>query len=29
MNPVNDDDKPFKDAARVALNHEEIAENSQ
>ena len=29
MNPVNDDDKSFKDAARVTLNHEEIEENSQ
>ena len=29
INPTNDDDKYFQNAATVTLNHEEIGRNSQ
>ena len=29
INPINDDDKCFQNAATVTLNHEEIGRNSQ
>ena len=29
IHPINDDKKCFKNAATIALNHEEIGKNSQ